>query len=137
MDFPSSWRPELRWRRSTDDTKEDLFLICSSEVLSTPHAGWFFLARLQPENHEPRINSRRLGKSYPTARSSDADTGAAGDQAFSFIGGGAFTHHAGELQARAVGANTVISGDVDGNGVADFQIRLNGSVALQATDFVL
>jgi hypothetical protein len=67
----------------------------------------------------------------------DADTGAADDQAFSFIGDGAFTHTAGELQAKAAGANTLISGDVDGNGTADFQILLSGSVAVQATDFLL
>jgi hypothetical protein len=67
----------------------------------------------------------------------DANAGAAGNQAFSFIGAGAFTHTAGELQAKAAGVNTLISGDVDGNGRADFQILLSGSVALQATDFLL
>jgi Ca2+-binding RTX toxin-like protein len=67
----------------------------------------------------------------------DADTGLANDQAFSFIGAGAFSHTAGELQAKAFGANTLVSGDVDGNGKADFQILLSGSVALQAADFLL
>jgi hypothetical protein len=67
----------------------------------------------------------------------DANTGAGGDQAFSFIGAGAFTHTAGELQAKTLGANTLVSGDVDGNGQADFHILLSGSVALQATDFLL
>ena len=42
-----------------------------------------------------------------------------------------------ELQAKAFGANTLISADVDGNGRAGFQILLSGSVALQATDFLL
>ena len=54
-----------------------------------------------------------------------------------FIGAGAFTHTAGELQAKAFGANTLVSGDVDGDGKGDFQILLSGSVALQATDFLL
>jgi Ca2+-binding RTX toxin-like protein len=67
----------------------------------------------------------------------DANTGLADDQAFTFIGSGGFTHTAGELQAKAAGANTLVSGDVDGNGQADFQILLGGSVALQATDFLL
>jgi hypothetical protein len=67
----------------------------------------------------------------------DANAGLASDQAFNFIGAGAFTHTAGELQAKAFGANTLVSGDVDGNGRADFQILLSGSVALQATDFLL
>ena len=70
----------------------------------------------------------------------DANAGAAGDQAFSFIGAGEFAGTAGELQVRpfgVAGVHTVISGDVDGNGRADFQSLLNGSVALQATDFLL
>ena len=67
----------------------------------------------------------------------DADAGLADDQAFAFIGAGAFTGTAGELQAKAFGANTLVSGDVDGDGKGDFQILLSGSVALQATDFLL
>jgi Ca2+-binding RTX toxin-like protein len=67
----------------------------------------------------------------------DANSGLASDQAFSFIGSGAFSHTAGELQAKALGANTLVSGDVDGNGTADFQILLSGTVTLQATDFLL
>jgi Ca2+-binding RTX toxin-like protein len=67
----------------------------------------------------------------------DANSGLADDQAFDFIGASAFTHTAGELQAKAFGANTLISGDVDGDGKGDFQILLSGSVTLQATDFLL
>ena len=67
----------------------------------------------------------------------DIDPAVPGDEAFSFIGSAAFSHTAGELQAKAFGANTLVSGDVDGNGKADFQILLSGSVALQATDFLL
>jgi hypothetical protein len=40
-------------------------------------------------------------------------------------------------QASGFGANTMVSGDVDGNGKADFQILLYGQVTLLATDFVL
>ena len=49
----------------------------------------------------------------------------------------AFSHTAGELQAKAFGANTLVLGDLDGNGRADFHILLSGAVALQATDFLL
>jgi Ca2+-binding RTX toxin-like protein len=66
----------------------------------------------------------------------DANTGAADDQAFSFIGAGPFTQQAGELQATFAGGNTLIAGDVDGDGQADFQILLTGNVALQETDFL-
>jgi Ca2+-binding RTX toxin-like protein len=67
----------------------------------------------------------------------DANSALADDQAFSFIGAGAFSHTAGELRAQMLGANTLVSGDVDGNGQADFQILLSGTVTLQATDFQL
>ena len=67
----------------------------------------------------------------------DANTALANDQAFSFIGDAGFSHTAGELQAKAFGANTLVSGDLDGNGRADFHILLSGAVTLQATDFLL
>ena len=68
----------------------------------------------------------------------DANTGAAGDQAFSFIGSGAFTHHAGELRAAVTTPGvTTIAGDINGDGVSDFHIQLTGALALQASDFVL
>jgi Ca2+-binding RTX toxin-like protein len=67
----------------------------------------------------------------------DANTAAASEQAFTFIGTGAFTRQAGELQISAFGADTMVSADVDGNGKADFQVLLAGTIALQASDFLL
>ena len=59
-----------------------------------------------------------------------------GDNAFNFIGTAAF-QNAGDLRAVAAGNNTLVSGDIDGNGVADFQIVVRGSMTLSATNFVL
>lgn len=66
------------------------------------------------------------------------------DDPFSFIGTGPFTHVAGQLRyqqyAGGPGADddiTIIQGDTDGNGTADFAIRLNGLHTLVAGDFVL
>ncbi len=69
----------------------------------------------------------------------DADTGAAGDQAFVFIGADAFGGTAGELrfQAGRDGHRTLVEGDLDGDGVADFALKLLGGPALSAADFVL
>jgi Ca2+-binding RTX toxin-like protein len=54
----------------------------------------------------------------------DAVSGA-GNDAFTFIGSGAFTNHAGELQAlNTAGPIWTISGDTDGDGVADFQLTV-------------
>jgi Ca2+-binding RTX toxin-like protein len=67
----------------------------------------------------------------------DANSGAAGNQAFSFIGSGAFTHHAGELRYAVSGGVTTIAGDLNGDGAADFHIQLTGAIGLVAADFVL
>lgn len=67
----------------------------------------------------------------------DASTTLAGDQAFSFIGKAAFTA-AGQLRFDVVGDHTEVSGDIDGDHVADFTIILDGAfAALKAVDFVL
>ena len=62
----------------------------------------------------------------------DANTQVSGDQSFTFITG-AFTNVAGQLHY----VNGVVSGDVDGDGVADFQITLANKPLLNAGDFVL
>ncbi|WP_221939211.1 hypothetical protein, partial [Mycobacterium sp. KBS0706] len=68
----------------------------------------------------------------------DANTGVAGDQAFTFIGAGLFTGVAGQLRAvnNAPGVTT-IAGDINGDGVSDFHIQLTGNLTLFAGDFVL
>jgi len=70
-------------------------------------------------------------------RQIDANTGAGGDQNFTFIGTGAFTGVAGQLHYLQAGGNTFVEGDTDGDGNADFVIRLDGLVSLVAGDFVL
>lgn len=67
----------------------------------------------------------------------DAVVGAGGDQAFAFIGGSAFSGTAGELRAYQSGGDTFVAGDVNGDGVKDFLIYLEGAVALNASDFLL
>ncbi|MGO1076736.1 calcium-binding protein [Inquilinus sp. CA228] len=68
----------------------------------------------------------------------DANRAAAGDQAFTFIGTGLYTGVAGQLRL-SFGAPglSVVAGDVDGDGVSDFHIRLTGQIALTAGDFGL
>jgi hypothetical protein len=69
----------------------------------------------------------------------DANTLAAGDQAFSWIGSGAFSAAAGELRAYEQGGTWFVEGDVNGDGVADLVIALTlqGPTPLSATDFLL
>ncbi|MBA3878807.1 MAG: hypothetical protein C0500_03720 [Sphingobium sp.] len=63
----------------------------------------------------------------------DADGNAGnGDTAFAFIGAGAFTNVAGQLHVIASGADWLVEGDVNGDGVADFQIVVQGAQPLEA-----
>jgi len=70
-------------------------------------------------------------------RGIDANPVTAGDQAFSFIGTSAFTATAGQLRYAFDGTDTWVQGDIDGNGVADFEIVLTGNHTLGAGDFYL
>jgi len=63
----------------------------------------------------------------------DASTKAAGDQAFTFIGGANFTGVAGQLHFQG----GILSGDVNGDGKADFEVQVKGAAALVIGDFVL
>jgi Ca2+-binding RTX toxin-like protein len=66
----------------------------------------------------------------------DAVAGGA-DDAFAFLGTGAFTGVAGQLRYEYSGTRTMVYGDLDGNGTADFAIALTGNIALVSADFVL
>jgi len=66
----------------------------------------------------------------------DSKTGSganAGDQAFTFIGTQQFHQVKGELRFKG----GLLSGDTNGDGQADFQIKVNGASALHDGDFAL
>ncbi|MGL4965436.1 MAG: M10 family metallopeptidase C-terminal domain-containing protein [Inquilinus sp.] len=67
----------------------------------------------------------------------DANTGASGNGVFTFVGTGLFTGVAGQLRYAVGGGQTVIAGDVNGDGTSDFHIALTGLIGLVAGDFVL
>ena len=54
----------------------------------------------------------------------DAKTNVIGNQAFTFIGTAAFSGISGQLRISPSGSTTIVSGDVNGDSVADFQIGL-------------
>jgi Ca2+-binding RTX toxin-like protein len=67
----------------------------------------------------------------------DATPGTASDDQFTFIGTSAFHNVAGELRYEVQGGDAHLYGDLDGNGVADFEIILNNVTLLTASDFFL
>jgi len=73
-----------------------------------------------------------------TASAIDANTLVSGNQAFTYIGASAFTHEAGQIRIDASDpTKTIVLGDVNGDGLADFAIQLSGSFQLNAADFLL
>ena len=71
----------------------------------------------------------------------DANSTVIGNNAFTFIGTSGFSvgsaASAGQLRYGFAGANTIVEGDVDGDGLADFQIQLTGIHTMTAADLVL
>ncbi|MBX9749807.1 MAG: hypothetical protein K5Q68_09355, partial [Roseococcus sp.] len=66
-------------------------------------------------------------------RAMDAGADALGDQSFAWIGGTAFSGVSGELRF----ADAILEGDVNGDGMADFQIGLGGAPTLLAASIWL
>ena len=67
----------------------------------------------------------------------DASTKSGGDQDFTFIGTAGFHKKAGELRYEKKGGDTLVHGDVNGDGKADFSITIDASLSLKASDFIL
>ncbi|MFN3210921.1 MAG: hypothetical protein ACE369_18365 [Roseovarius sp.] len=76
---------------------------------------------------EDRIELRRI----------DADISQGFKQFFDFVGDAAFSNTAGELRYEQVGGNTIVQADRDGDGVADMEIELTGTINLVEDDFFI
>ena len=63
----------------------------------------------------------------------DANFNVAGNQNFDFIGGQAFSNTAGELRF----SQRLLQGDINGDGQADFEIKLVGVLELKQDDILL
>ncbi len=83
-----------------------------------------------------RITDFTHGEDHIRLNFVDADSSIDGDQAFAFLGSAAFDNHAGELRYEQISGNTYVEGDTNGDGVADFMIRVDGLHTLVSGDFV-
>lgn len=66
----------------------------------------------------------------------DANSAVTGNQAFVFIGAAAFGSVAGQLRLIA-GPNSLLQGDVNGDGVADFELQLTALATISVNDLLL
>lgn len=67
----------------------------------------------------------------------DANAGTGANDAFTFIGSGAFTGVAGQLRYEVVNDIGSVYGDVNGDGLADLHILVTNGAPLVQTDFIL
>jgi serralysin len=79
------------------------------------------------------INDFVRGVDRIDLRTIDANTLKGGNQAFAFIGKAAFHHKPGELRY----ASGIVAGDVNGDGSADFQIKMANLLKITKGDFYL
>lgn len=84
-----------------------------------------------------RIQDFEAGIDHIRLNFVDANTVLSGDQGFAFIGSAAFANIAGQLRYTQESGVTLVQGDTNGDGVADFAIALTGTINLTAGDFVL
>ena len=99
---------------------------------------WASLGDLNPNLSLDRILDFQSGSDRIDLSGIDANAGTPGDQAFSFIGGNAFTGAAGQLRTQATAdGHTVIQGDVNGDGLSDFSIFVVGPAPITGADFIV
>jgi serralysin len=67
----------------------------------------------------------------------DANARLAGNQAFDFIGTAAFSGARGQLRVEVFTDALLVQGDRNGDGRADMQFAVVGSIRLFASDFLL
>lgn len=84
-----------------------------------------------------RITDFVSGVDHIDVSAIDAFSASEQDNAFAFIGSRSFSGAGGELRQVFYKGNTFLVGDIDGDRAADFTVRLDGELSLQASDFVL
>lgn len=77
------------------------------------------------------------GSDIVALRGLDANTNTVANDAFTWIDSAAFSNTAGELRIELLQNGVMVQGDMDGDGVADFQLMVEGVDALSSTDFYL
>lgn len=102
---------------------------------------WFWFAdatdsAVAPTRSDHILDFNRLDGDQIILEKMDAIRGG-GDNAFKFLGAGNFTKHAGELNFKVVNGDALVSGDINGDGKADFTIVVEHTTQLFASDFVL
>ena len=91
-----------------------------------------------PTYGRDRIVDFQQGSDKISLSAIDANVKLTGNQGFNFIGSDDFSHTAGELRFDHFSGYTLVTGDTNGDGAADFSIKLEQFMNdLKSTDFYL
>jgi Ca2+-binding RTX toxin-like protein len=114
----------------TGGVGSDVFLFASGDFAGTGTV-----------NADVILDFSRTEKDRIDLSAIDANAALAGDQPFTFLGTGAFTKVAGQLNYTEFTADAqkydLIEGDTNGDGVADFSIRVGYGLTYAKSDFIL
>ena len=83
------------------------------------------------------VSDFAVGADKLDLRSIDANVFLRNDQKFTWLDTGAFTGKAGQLREFTVDGKLFVSGDTNGDRIADFTIEVAGTGNLSAGDFLL
>ena len=99
----------------------------------------FVFGRLSgnPATHSDRITDFTQGSDLINLVRIDPHLLAGGLHGLEFIGDAGFGGTTAELRFAAVGGETRVEADINGDGVADFAVILTGRYTLTAADFAL
>ena len=104
----------------------DVFVFANLAHSVTTGSNWDVIVDFS--RGDDRLDLSRIDANHSNAAANDA---------FTFIGAAAFSNVAGQLRYTVGAGFAQVEMDVNGDGVADSLIRLNGIAALNANDFVL
>ena len=104
---------------------KDMFVFKAAEDSTAASAG------------RDKIFDFTVGSDKFDLRGVDADSSMMDDQAFTFIGSTGFHKTAGELRFEVKSGDTIVHGDINGDGAADFSFVLDTVVDLKSSDFLL
>jgi Ca2+-binding RTX toxin-like protein len=125
--------------RLTGGTSGDIFTGLGGRDILTGGAGADIFVFVALSNSGAKASQRDLitdfiqGSDQIDLSQIDAKT-SGGDDAFTFIGVQNFTGVKGQLRESFSAGNTIVSGDVNGDGNADFSIALKGHFLLSGVD---
>ncbi len=116
--------------------QDSLYGGAGSDILTGGAGADFFIFKTSAESSDTITDFEHLNDRIDL-HLIDSDATWAGNQAFNFIGDADFGMKAGQLRFDVASDGVHVQGDTNGDGVADFDLFLEGVTTLTSADFIL